>query len=308
MPGISKVPAAASTSGQRQRIADRPSPRQESAGDRRDHRHEREAADDQRRRDRVEAALDQMRRLMQADPGLHRVDHHRIEHQQPEGGGAHRLPAREGRLGGAARRLLRAAERRELRCRAAGPCPPAGAPGTARPGQNPRSRSPCRARPSRRASRHAIWRTARSAAMPRGRAPARRWRSRTRASAARETSCSARRRCRDRTVPPSSSARCRTAGRRPSRDGVSDSNSKAAPLTRTARHNTSREPRRSSMGPISGETSAANRPPSETAPDRAVRDQPNSCVSGSTKIDKVATAGPCRAKPAQHKHARTTQP
>ena len=53
---------------------------------------------------------------------------------------------------------------------------------------------------------------------------------------------------------------------------------------------------------------AANTPPSDTAPDSAVRDQPNSRVSGSTKIDKVATAGPCRAKPAQHKQARTTQP
>ena len=46
----------------------------------------------------------------------------------------------------------------------------------------------------------------------------------------------------------------------------------------------------------------------ETAPDTAARDQPKSRVSGSTKIEKVATAGPCRAKPAQHKHARTIQP
>ena len=41
---------------------------------------------------------------------------------------------------------------------------------------------------------------------------------------------------------------------------------------------------------------------------RAARDQPNSRVNGSTKIDNVATAGPCRAKPAQHRQARTTQP
>jgi hypothetical protein len=39
-----------------------------------------------------------------------------------------------------------------------------------------------------------------------------------------------------------------------------------------------------------------------------VRDQPNSRVSGSTKIDKVATAGPCRAKPAQQRQASTIQP
>jgi hypothetical protein len=31
-------------------------------------------------------------------------------------------------------------------------------------------------------------------------------------------------------------------------------------------------------------------------------------VSGSTKIDRVATAGPCRENPAQHRQARTTQP
>ena len=42
----------------------------------------------------------------------------------------------------------------------------------------------------------------------------------------------------------------------------------------------------------SGDDSAASTPPSETAPDNAVRAQPNSRVNGSTKIDKVATAGP----------------
>ncbi len=35
---------------------------------------------------------------MQADPGLHRIDQRGIEQQQPERGGAERLPAREGRL------------------------------------------------------------------------------------------------------------------------------------------------------------------------------------------------------------------
>ena len=80
------------------------------------------------------------------------------------------------------------------------------------------------------------------------------------------------------------------------------------PLTSTAAHSTSREPRRSSKGPISGAEIAANTPPKDTAPESAVRDQPNSRVNGSTKIDRVATAGPCRANPAQHKHASTTQP
>ena len=69
-----------------------------------------------------------------------------------------------------------------------------------------------------------------------------------------------------------------------------------------------REPWRSSSGPISGDDSAASTPPSETAPDNAVRDQPNSRVSGSTKTDNVATAPPCRENPAQHKQPSTTQP
>ena len=80
------------------------------------------------------------------------------------------------------------------------------------------------------------------------------------------------------------------------------------PLTSTAAHSTSREPRRSSTGPISGAAIAASTPPSDTAPDSAVRDQPNSRVNGSTNTESVATAGPCRANPAQHKHASTTHP
>ena len=80
------------------------------------------------------------------------------------------------------------------------------------------------------------------------------------------------------------------------------------PLTSTAAHSTSREPWRSSTGPISGATRAASTPPSDTAPDSAVRDQPNSRDSGSTKIDNVATAGPCRENPAQHRQASTIQP
>ena len=40
----------------------------------------------------------------------------------------------------------------------------------------------------------------------------------------------------------------------------------------------------------------------------AVRDQPNSRVSGSTKTENVAVAPPWRANPAQHKQANTTQP
>ena len=69
-----------------------------------------------------------------------------------------------------------------------------------------------------------------------------------------------------------------------------------------------REPWRSTHGPISGDANAASTPPSDTAPDSAARDQPSSRLSGSTKIDNVATAGPCRAKPAQHKQPRMTQP
>ncbi len=61
-------------------------------------------------------------------------------------------------------------------------------------------------------------------------------------------------------------------------------------------------------GPIHGEISAASTPPNDTAPESAARDQPNSRVSGSTKIDNVATAGPCREKPAQHRQPRMTQP
>jgi hypothetical protein len=46
----------------------------------------------------------------------------------------------------------------------------------------------------------------------------------------------------------------------------------------------------------------------ETATDIAVRDQPNSAVIGSIKIESVATAGPCRANPAQQTQASTIQP
>jgi hypothetical protein len=48
--------------------------------------------------------------------------------------------------------------------------------------------------------------------------------------------------------------------------------------------------------------------PSDTAPDSAVRVQPNCRVIGSTKIDIVSTAPPWREKPAQHVQARMTQP
>ena len=53
---------------------------------------------------------------------------------------------------------------------------------------------------------------------------------------------------------------------------------------------------------------AARMPPSDTASEIAVRDQPNSLVIGSMKIDSVATAGPWRAKPAQQTQPRMTQP
>ncbi len=69
-----------------------------------------------------------------------------------------------------------------------------------------------------------------------------------------------------------------------------------------------RAPRRSSTGPISGETKAASSPPPETAPAIAMRDQPNSVVIGTRKIDSTATAGPWRAKPARQTQPSTTQP
>jgi hypothetical protein len=80
------------------------------------------------------------------------------------------------------------------------------------------------------------------------------------------------------------------------------------PVNSTATPSIRRAPRRSSTGPINGEASAARMPPRETAPDSAARDQPKSRVIGSTKIDSVATAGPCRAKPQQHRQAKMIQP
>ena len=80
------------------------------------------------------------------------------------------------------------------------------------------------------------------------------------------------------------------------------------PVSNTAAHSIRRAPRRSRTGPISGEVSAAKMPPNDTAPESAVRDQSNSLVIGSTKMDRVATAGPWRAKPQQHRQAKMIQP
>ena len=57
-----------------------------------------------------------------------------------------------------------------------------------------------------------------------------------------------------------------------------------------------------------GDNNAASTPPSDTAPDSAVRDQPNWRVIGSTKIDNVATAPPWRENPAQQALSETIQP
>ena len=57
-----------------------------------------------------------------------------------------------------------------------------------------------------------------------------------------------------------------------------------------------------------GDKIAASTPPKETAPEIAVRDQPNSVVIGVTKIDNVATAGPCRENPAKQTLINTIQP
>jgi hypothetical protein len=80
------------------------------------------------------------------------------------------------------------------------------------------------------------------------------------------------------------------------------------PVPSTARHSTSRAPRRSTKGPSTGDTTAASSPPSDTAPAIAVRDQPNASVIGTTNTASTATAGPCRAKPVRQRQASTTQP
>jgi hypothetical protein len=59
---------------------------------------------------------------------------------------------------------------------------------------------------------------------------------------------------------------------------------------------------------MKGDASAASSPPSETAPESAVRLQPNSRVSGSTKMESVATAEPWRANPTAQSAPRMTQP
>ena len=82
----------------------------------------------------------------------------------------------------------------------------------------------------------------------------------------------------------------------------------ARPVPSTARQRIRRAPRRSSTGPMSGETNAASTPPSDTAPAISVRDQPKASVMGTTKTDRVATAGPWRAKPARQMQASTIQP
>ena len=64
----------------------------------------------------------------------------------------------------------------------------------------------------------------------------------------------------------------------------------------------------SRYGPRKGEDSAAKIPPAETAAEIEVSDHPNSDVMGVMKIERGATAGPCRAKPAQQAQKRMTQP
>ena len=91
-------------------------------------------------------------------------------------------------------------------------------------------------------------------------------------------------------------------------DCVKDNNTAQTPVINIATQSMARAPRRSSIGPSYGEAIAASTPQRDTAADKAVRDQPNSPVIGSTKIESVATAGPCRANPAQHTQANTTQP
>ena len=73
---------------------------------------------------------------------------------------------------------------------------------------------------------------------------------------------------------------------------MNDSSRSGIAVNSTAKHSTARAPLRSRNGPSSGETSAPRIPPSDTAPEISVRDQPKVAVIGSMKIDSVATAGP----------------
>ena len=103
----------------------------------------------------IDAALDQMRRLVQADPGLHRVDQHRVSSSSQKAGVRQRLRAAENaRLGRGAAPASRPAAGA---CRrATAPDPPAGAPASSQAGTKPTSSvSDRRAPASRRASRGA---------------------------------------------------------------------------------------------------------------------------------------------------------
>jgi|GEM_PF-1016001 hypothetical protein len=68
------------------------------------------------------------------------------------------------------------------------------------------------------------------------------------------------------------------------------------------------EPFLSSKRPRNGEETAARIPPNDTAEETAVKDQPNSDAIGEIKIERVATAGPCLAKPAQQTQKRIIHP
>ena len=82
----------------------------------------------------------------------------------------------------------------------------------------------------------------------------------------------------------------------------------ASAVVSTAALRIRRAPARSSRRPRRGAASAASRPPSETAPEMAVRDQPKWLVIGSTKMERMATPPPAREKPAQQTPPRITQP
>jgi hypothetical protein len=80
------------------------------------------------------------------------------------------------------------------------------------------------------------------------------------------------------------------------------------PVVSTAMRRIVRGPLRSRNEPSIGDVMAARIPPSETAPEISVRDQPNSAVIGPMNTDSVATAGPTRASDTQHTTPRMTQP
>ena len=101
MPSMRTALTPRNSAGERQADAHADAPREQPEAEAGDRRGQREGADDGCRERRAQAALDEVRRLVQADAGLHGKDRRGVEREQPERRRAQRLPARERRLGGA---------------------------------------------------------------------------------------------------------------------------------------------------------------------------------------------------------------